>query len=157
MALISLRTIDGVTQPRLYTVQEVANMLLLTPQQAKSLPIRRIKKGRAHLFDHDDLVRKGYLSPDNEEQNLPAKQYVYFVRGGSKVKIGTAKNPRKRIASLQCGSPIRLCLIGYVPGGSNLEKEFHERWKHQHAWGEWFNGSRELTAFIKEVCNGKGL
>lgn len=77
--------------------------------------------------------------------------FVYFVETEGLVKIGSAKRPRARRSNLQIGCPTKISLLGYLPGGEELEVELHQRFDHLRVRGEWFNSSDELTAMIGEA------
>lgn len=68
------------------------------------------------------------------------EQFVYFIQAveSERVKIGSAFDPHKRLAILQTGSPERLELLGYIPGGRSLEVELHRELRSQRLHGEWF-------------------
>jgi hypothetical protein len=51
------------------------------------------------------------------------------------VKIGVARSPRQRLATLQTGSAAPLSLIGAVVGGPAQEKELHARFRRYHVPG----------------------
>lgn len=68
-------------------------------------------------------------------------QFVYFVQevDGGPVKIGTATDPLKRCAMLQCGNPRQLVVRYVIPGDTAVENSLHHRfWEHRTA-GEWFD------------------
>jgi len=72
---------------------------------------------------------------------------VYFIRSGARgpVKIGyTRKDPSARLADLQTGSPVRLRLLGFMPGAPADERSLHRRFASLRLLGEWFHPSREL-------------
>lgn len=77
---------------------------------------------------------------------------VYFAEqvGGSLVKIGyTAGCPKRRVQSLQTGSPVKIRLAGTIPAESpELEKQIHQQFAAQRVKGEWFRRSKELMAML---------
>jgi len=65
------------------------------------------------------------------------------------VKIGfTKKDPRTRLATLQCGSPLHLVLWAYVEGSEALERAFHEAFSELRSHGEWFLLQDKLYGFL---------
>ena len=88
--------------------------------------------------------------------------YVYFIYClvGDKtyVKIGKAKDPRKRLAELQTGCPVRLSLEVFLPYDSDAEafekeREFHERLKRHRHDREWFVVSEEFDDELSEIMD----
>jgi hypothetical protein len=85
--------------------------------------------------------------------------FIYFVQQYRKpsgpVKIGWSIDPRRRLADLQGGSPVRLRLLGFAPGTRVDERRLHSElvglWSH----GEWFRPSPELWAVVlRELGHG---
>lgn len=83
-----------------------------------------------------------------------ADQFVYFIQAGDDgaVKIGRAKQPTRRLASLQTGSPVTLHLRHVVPGDHALESALHRRFADAHVAGEWFGA--EWTQVILTYAAG---
>ena len=76
---------------------------------------------------------------------------VYFIRasgGTGPVKIGYAADVWGRLASLQTGSPVPLCVVATVPGGRALEARLHEQFAQLRSHGEWFHAAPELLEYI---------
>lgn len=72
---------------------------------------------------------------------------VYFLTVGDRVKIGTSKCLRSRISSLS----MRLAQVAViVPGGVDVEHEFHERFADYRIWPEreWFWLRGRLSVFV---------
>lgn len=82
-----------------------------------------------------------------------AKQVVYFIQGigGGPIKIGTSKDPRKRLAALQSGSPVALRLLAAIEGDERLEADLHVAFDDDRLHGEWFNNSENLVAFLGRI------
>ncbi len=82
-------------------------------------------------------------------------EYVYFVEGAGLVKIGWAKDPKKRLANLQIGSPVKLFLIGMIETEKALplEAALHKRFRRHRVYGEWFEFSHAIRAYIQsQAC-----
>lgn len=77
---------------------------------------------------------------------------VYFVlaEGTSPplVKIGFARDLKKRVESLSTGCPHPLKVVGYVPGPIALEKELHARFSKFRVRGEWFLYAWEISTYL---------
>lgn len=65
---------------------------------------------------------------------------VYFVQAGESgpIKIGYARNVKRRLSSLQTAHPERLRLVAEGPGSKGHERAFHEGLKNFRISGEWF-------------------
>lgn len=72
------------------------------------------------------------------DRAVQSGQWVYFIRQGAYVKIGTARNVAKRFSEMQVGSPHKLILLGVIPGDRIIEKWVHTRVKTGRIRGEWF-------------------
>lgn len=85
---------------------------------------------------------------------------IYFVEaeGVRLIKIGYTHEDGfdARLATLQVWVPIRLNLIGTMPGTEIEERKLHARFGEVRSHGEWFWPSRELLDFIREQT-GKDL
>lgn len=90
------------------------------------------------------------VAPLNRE--LPEGELVYFIEGAPGfVKIGYTNALAKRIRALQCGCPMEIDLLAYARGGPRLEREYHRRFAHWRAAGEWFKLSPEIKAEIDRL------
>jgi hypothetical protein len=70
--------------------------------------------------------------------------FVYVIGqldGTGPVKIGWSFSPEARLSQLQVGSPVRLLLIGSVPGTVEDEQALHARLAAYRLHGEWFSRS----------------
>lgn len=69
-----------------------------------------------------------------------------------RVKIGrTQIGPLNRLAQFQTGSPFKLALYGYFPGGVELEGLLHETFASLRFHGEWFDTRGRLLAFMSNL------
>ena len=79
---------------------------------------------------------------------------IYFILDtySNAVKIGytTIKGLRRRLQTLQTGTPYELRLLGAVWGDKKIEKQLHEKFHYSHIRGEWFHYTKELEEFIAE-------
>lgn len=77
--------------------------------------------------------------------------YVYFVGAleGSMIKIGWTLDPERRLATLDCGSPVPLVLIGAMPGTQEQEASLHARFRAVRVKGEWFKACPDLVAIAE--------
>ena len=80
---------------------------------------------------------------------------VYFIQCGTTgpVKIGMARDVRKRMATLQTACPFDLRLLAAIDGSADLERELHQRFAEHRLRGEWFLPVPELLAHVQEVAS----
>lgn len=73
---------------------------------------------------------------------------IYFIRSGDTgpIKIGLAKDVRRRLSGLQTGHPERLHLLHLFDGGAVEERALHSRFKEHRIKGEWFTATQEILS-----------
>jgi predicted DNA-binding transcriptional regulator AlpA len=77
--------------------------------------------------------------------------HVYFIRAGQgAIKIGIARDPRKRLFELQVGTSDELRILHTIPGTEDTERALHERFAHLRLRGEWFRAGFDLLRFIAD-------
>jgi hypothetical protein len=89
---------------------------------------------------------------------IAAPRSVYFVQSGSKggpIKIGVATNVQARLSGLQTSSHAKLTLIGIIPGGEDVERKMHARFRKYHINGEWFAFEGKLALFVERLRQRK--
>lgn len=98
-----------------------------------------------HLEDHEDLG-----------------PFVYFIRWGEYMKIGTSINPARRLDQIfrftsgtigppgQIGYPE---LVASIPGNARDERNLHRRFAAHRTTGEWFLLSDELREAAFEAAS----
>lgn len=98
---------------------------------------------------------KRTINLDKETAKPPC--YIYFILNydSQAVKIGIAKNVKRRLASLQTSSPSKLELLGIIKTKSvnnarKIEKLLHEKFAKNRIRGEWFKTNVELLDYIKQ-------
>lgn len=82
-----------------------------------------------------------------------AQPIVYFVQGvdGGPIKIGVATDPKRRLATLQHGSPVLLRALIIMPGGFEMERQLHRLFAAGRMHGEWFDPDTPgLMEYIQE-------
>ncbi|MGW3563560.1 GIY-YIG nuclease family protein [Streptomyces sp. NPDC000941] len=65
--------------------------------------------------------------------------YVIGSAADRRVKIGSARNARNRLAELQSGNPNPLRILTTIEGGRLLEGLIHDHLKRFRGIGEWFD------------------
>lgn len=78
--------------------------------------------------------------------------YVYFVTDGDFIKIGIAKDVKKRLQTLQTGNPKRLKVLKTIALQDDearmQEENYHRKFRDYNACGEWFKMCDELCVAI---------
>ncbi len=84
----------------------------------------------------------------------PQQSFVYFIANEfGRVKIGHAVRPDQRLKELRTGAGSELRLLGTVPGGRDLEREWHEKFAAKRVSLEWFELDQELQSHIDAACS----
>jgi T5orf172 domain len=93
--------------------------------------------------DHRDLI----VAQETRRRPSVHDPLVYFIRNGSRIKIGWSTNLKARLSSLSLPQSAVLLTI---PGGPSEEDFMHQRFRSAR-WGrtEWFEATSELEAFIE--------
>lgn len=88
------------------------------------------------------------------------KPQVYFMEAcaAPMFKIGTSRDPKKRVQEINKGSavpaglrPGPVVLWGSIPGGFDKERQLHRQFDHLRVSGEWFRDVPELRDEIKRL------
>ena len=74
--------------------------------------------------------------------------FVYFLLYGQRVKIGTCKNVKARLASLSAGIPGKARVYYVTPGDRRLERDLHDLFAVDRVSGEWFQFSKPIKDWI---------
>jgi len=79
-----------------------------------------------------------------------ARAWVYFIEaeGTGLVKIGFAKDPKRRLYDLSTMSPVPLVLLATIPGGRERETQLHRMLDDFRHHGEWFHRSKMVDDLI---------
>lgn len=82
-------------------------------------------------------------------QNGKPVKYVYFLRVGSRIKIGRTIDLRARLTSLKTAisRPTRLTYV--IRGDVRIEQRLHDLFAEDHVRGEWFRYSAAIKAWIR--------
>jgi hypothetical protein len=92
----------------------------------------------------DSAVRE----PQTAQRRSILGSYVYFLRYGKRVKIGTATNVQARFKELSTGIPGKARIYYVTPGNRALENELHQLFAADRVSGEWFNWSGAMLEWI---------
>ena len=99
-----------------------------------------------------------YYSPQRraEIEQQRKERVVYFIRavnGTGPVKIGVSRNPTKRLAELSIWCPFALTVLATIPGGFDLEREYHVALADARSHGEWFHWTPEVAAAVEAALS----
>lgn len=97
-----------------------------------------------------------------ERDNQPESTYTYLmgIEGSNHVKIGWAKEPKKRVAYLQTGSPMTISLLWSTEGP--YEALLHKEFASCRVRGEWFDFTglgdpvAVVTAAVERIKKAEG-
>lgn len=81
--------------------------------------------------------------------------YLYVIRAGDMVKIGTATYVDKRLKELQTAHHEQLELMVMVPVHRSTEVMVHKCFAHLCVRGEWFKLTPEIVSFVEALRDGK--
>ncbi|MBO0979101.1 GIY-YIG nuclease family protein [Microbacterium sp. SD291] len=81
-------------------------------------------------------------SPDPELPR-PVIEVVYYVRYDRRVKIGTSRRPRQRLASIRHEE-----LLAFERGGREVEQQRHRQFTEIREGGEWFTFTGALSTHV---------
>ena len=70
-------------------------------------------------------------------------EVVYYIRYDRRVKIGTSRRPRQRLASIRHEE-----LLAFERGGREVEQARHREFAEAREGGEWFTLTPILSAHI---------
>lgn len=84
-------------------------------------------------------------------EHKPRDEYVYLLREGDFVKIGSSVNPKQRLAAYGTHSPRPMELLACLPATVATEAELHTRFAAYRERGEWFRLEGELREWISNV------
>ncbi|KHK96350.1 hypothetical protein LK09_15270 [Microbacterium mangrovi] len=82
------------------------------------------------------------------ELPLPRVDVVYYLRYQDRIKIGTSRNPRQRLAAIWHDE-----LLAFERGGRAVEQARHRQFADLREGGEWFTAAPELLAHIATLAH----
>jgi len=85
----------------------------------------------------------------------PGPDVVYFVEAGAggDIKIGTTRDLRSRLRTLQATNSCKLTVLATVPGDRAVENEIHRMFFEERKHYEWFKRTRRLMDLIGSLAN----
>ena len=100
------------------------------------------------------ILRDGCVELANRLRAKPATKaakasWVYFIRWGDRIKIGTSVDPKARARSLSLTDQAILLVI---PGDRTTERELHATFQPIRIDAtEWFHATQDLLLFIEDL------
>jgi len=79
----------------------------------------------------------------------PRVDVVYYLRWRERIKIGTSRQPRQRLAAI-----LHEELLAFEPGDRSLEQQRHREFADLREGGEWFRADPRLTDHIVALRGG---
>jgi hypothetical protein len=80
--------------------------------------------------------------------------FIYAIKAPNNlIKIGRAKNPKERLASLQIGSPVKLELLACVKARWSLEGQLHKLLAAYRSHGEWFKPHDSVLQVVELIAD----
>jgi hypothetical protein len=77
---------------------------------------------------------------------LPRVDVVYYIRFDKRVKIGTSRRPRQRLAAIRHDE-----LLAFERGGRAVEQQRHREFAGIREGGEWFTYTNELHTHVSAL------
>lgn len=118
------------------------------PAKQRTLYRTRAKKlERLYLQDITKTGVPELIRARPRSEHTIGRWAVYFVlaRKCGRVKIGTTRNVRDRMSTLQGCAPEPYTFLGWIPGGLAIERGLHKKLSDCRAFGEWFEIGETLT------------
>lgn len=84
-----------------------------------------------------------YAEVPDQDLPRPVIEVVYYVRYDRRVKIGTSRRPRQRLAGIRHEE-----LLAFERGGRSVEQQRHRDFADDREGGEWFTLTDRLSAHI---------
>lgn len=75
-------------------------------------------------------------------------QQIYFLANAKRIKIGTAKDVKKRIHGITAHLTTKVKLLGHIDGGYPLERAIHRYLAEHHIGREWFRDCLQVRQCI---------
>lgn len=85
---------------------------------------------------------------------IPTGPVVYFIgTSGGFVKIGYTANLRRRLTAIKTSTHARVTLLAAVPGGREIESDYHARFAEARVRREWFRKTPQIEAELTVLAN----
>jgi hypothetical protein len=101
---------------------------------------------KAYMFVRDSLGQQPLVSDADYGRGKLRTQFVYYVRFGDRIKIGTTSRLADRLANIPHDE-----VLAVEPGDVELERQRHNEFAEHHIKGEWFAAHPHLLAHAYRV------
>lgn len=78
----------------------------------------------------------------------PGWTFIYFVKIGDFIKIGSSSRWKRRVNNFCTGSPFQVDVLLVQIERPEYEKNLHKKFRSLHHRGEWFRAERKLLDHI---------
>lgn len=96
-------------------------------------------------------TREGKILPRDAAKLPYGGSYVYFIRCGQFIKIGSSENPANRLRALRTGNPFPLSILKTVPGDGAVEFAYQREFRAHLHRDEWFRDEGSLREFLGDA------
>lgn len=99
------------------------------------------------------LVREAHLREWLADiEAYPEEGFCYFVGAGDgPIKIGSSRQPNRRLTELRRDTPGGLELLARINGGAERESYYHRLFEAHRLNGEWFARHPDIIAEIERL------
>jgi hypothetical protein len=116
---------------------------------------QRIYHPRDSQEFHDAYWRaRNHMDVDRPPTKLqkPRRGLVYFVQGGTRMKVGFSDNFVRRLKAIQTGCSYPVIVRLTIKADENLERAIHAKFWRSRTCGEWFKITGSLNRFVDELA-----
>jgi hypothetical protein len=93
--------------------------------------------------------------PDHRFDNWTILYFIQAESGGP-IKIGIARDPERRLATLQTGNPEPLVIRRQIRCSADMERRLHALFRSAHIQGEWFRPIPALADMANAIPDADG-
>lgn len=85
------------------------------------------------------------------------RKFLYFIKAGDNVKIGTSSNVDRRAKQIQTGNPNKVEKLAEFEGFAEREAGIHKELSDIHVNGEWFKFGEKIKWVIDALTQRKRM
>lgn len=115
--------------------------------------VDRLGKRLSHALE---LARSRAIEKEMRLSPQFERGSIYVIEHAHLVKIGFTTNVNQRMASFRAMSPVRLKIVGCMPGTIRDEKNLHREFAHYREVGEWFRLPEEAKKRLLSMLTTSG-
>ena len=102
-------------------------------------------------FEGHTRITPAELDPQHSTPISRQVTVVYYLRFGDRIKIGTSRDLRQRIAGIPHDE-----ILALEPGGVDLERRRHAQFSDHRITGEWFAAAPALLEHVAALAHQDG-